>query len=118
MIEGYDKWSIPSSDDLGGTYILELHLVRASNTRAPSIVGIQLGTYLSANWVPSEAIQLAWFRHSWMDPAAAILPPGGVPYAFAKFANHSVGQPSLLGHSFAHSWIAGYIITTLWTSLN
>ena len=39
MIEGYDKWSIQSTDDLGGTYILELRLVRASNTRAPSIVG-------------------------------------------------------------------------------
>ena len=56
MIEGYDKWSIPSSDDLGGTYILELHIVRASNTRAPSIVGIQLGTYL---------------RHSFLDAVLA-----------------------------------------------
>ena len=45
MIEGYDKWKIQSADDLGGTYILELRLVRASNTRAPSIVGTQLGTY-------------------------------------------------------------------------
>ena len=27
MIEGYDKWSIQSTDDLGGTYILELRLV-------------------------------------------------------------------------------------------
>ena len=56
MIEGYDKWGIPSSDDLVGTYILELRLVRASNTRAPSIVGIQLGTYL---------------RHSFLDAVLA-----------------------------------------------